>query len=365
MTMTAGLAPRVEAFARAETQVLNVDPRTDRLWGELVERRWSDAFHAPGWVRVLTDTYGFDAHALVLVDGSGVPAAGVAYCEIDDVMGPRIASLPFSDFCDPLVSDSDQWGRLAGELLDRGLPVAVRCLHNRIPLEDGRFTVVKQAKWHGLDLRPGLDALWGGLHESSRRAIRKARQSGVAVRVARGEEDLRVFFEMHLRVRKHKYRLLAQPYRFFQNIWRRFVEAQSGLLMLAEHGGRIVGGVLFLEWKDGLYYKFNASCAEDLPFRPNDLLMWEGIQYGKAQGFTRLDLGLSDWDQEGLIRYKRKYATEEKTISFLRYEPAEASSPQTQHVRRLMPQLTDLFTDASVPDRVTEQAGEVLYRFFV
>lgn len=365
MTMTAGLAPRMEAPVRAEARVLNVDPRTDPLWGELVEQHRSDAFHAPGWVRVLTDTYGFDARALVLLDDSGAPAAGIAYCEIDDVMGPRIVSLPFSDFCDPLVSAPDQWGRLAGKLLDKGLPVAVRCLHNRIPIEDGRLALVKQAKWHGLDLRPGLDALWEGLHESSRRAIRKSQHSGVAVRVAQGEEGLRAFFEMHLRVRKYKYRLLAQPYLFFQNIWRRFVEAHSGLLMLAEHQGKTVGGILFLEWKDGLYYKFNASCAEDLPFRPNDLLLWEGIQYGKAQGFTRLDLGLSDWDQEGLIRYKRKYATEEKTISFLRHEPVGVLNPQAQRIRQLMPQLTDLFTDVSVPDRVTEQAGEALYRFFV
>lgn len=364
MTMTAGLAPRMDTFARAEARrgVLNIDPRTDPLWGELVERRQSDAFHAPGWIRVLVDTYGFDARALILLDDTGVPAAGIAYCEIDDMMGPRIVSLPFSDFCDPLVSTPDQWNRLIDELLDEGLPIATRCLHSRIPLDDGRLALVKQAKWHGLDLRPDLDALWQGLHESSRRAIRKAQHSGVTVRVAQGEEDLRTFFEMHLRVRKYKYRLLAQPYRFFQNIWRHFVEAHSGLLMLAEYQGKVIGSILFLEWKDGLYYKFNASCAEGLPFRPNDLMLWEGIRYGKVQGFARLDLGLSDWDQEGLIRYKRKYATEEKTISFLRH--GSAPNSQAQHARQLMPQLTDLFTGDSVPDRVTEQAGEALYRFF-
>lgn len=358
---TATLAPQLKPLAGPRI-ALSLDPCTDPLWQELVERQPSDVFHTPAWIRVLAETYGFAPRALVLLDEGSVPAAGIAYCAIDDLMGPRIVSLPFSDFCDPLVSTPGQWRRLIDELLDEGLPMATRCLHSRIPLDDGRLIPVNRAKWHGLDLRPDLDAIWEGLHSSSRRAIRKAQGSGVAVRVAQGEEELRAFFEMHLRVRKYKYRLLAQPYCFFQNIWRHFAEAKSILLMLAEYQGKIVGGVLFLGWKDGLYYKFNASCAEDLPCRPNDLLLWEGIRCGKARGFTRLDLGLSDWDQEGLIRYKRKYATEEKTISFLRYDPAP--NLQAQRARRLLPQLTDLFTDASVPDRVTEQAGEVLYRFF-
>lgn len=42
--------------------------------------------------------------------------------------------------------------------------------------------------------------------------------------------------------------------------------------------------------------------------------MWQGIQYGKAKGYTHLDFGLSDWDQEGLVRYKRKFATTDLSI---------------------------------------------------
>jgi hypothetical protein len=137
----------------------------------------------------------------------------------------------------------------------------------------------------------------------------------------------------------------------------------------------MIGGTLFLEWKTGLYYKFNASAAEQLSFRPNDLLIWHGIRYAKARGFTHLDFGLSDWDQEGLIRFKRKFASEEKTICFLRYEPQELSNRQGSNGQSsngqggqfytVLPQLTELFTNAAVPDDVTERAGEVLYRFFL
>ena len=136
------------------------------------------------------------------------------------------------------------------------------------------------------------------------------------------------------------------------------------MLLLASYQGSIVGSILFLEWKDTLYYKFNASALADLGHRPNDLLIWEGIKYGKTKGYTHLDFGLSDSNQEGLVRFKRKFAHEEKTISFLRYAPEGESAPQEQQARNLLPLLTDLFTDESVPDQITARAGDTLYKFF-
>ena len=93
-------------------------------------------------------------------------------------------------------------------------------------------------------------------------------------------------------------------------------------------------------------------------------MLWEGIKYAKTHGFKFLDFGLSDLDQEGLLRYKRQFATEEKRIYFLRHRPSEVQTIQEQQIRRLLPALTNLFTDEQMPDNLTEQAGEVLYRFF-
>ncbi len=135
--------------------------------------------------------------------------------------------------------------------------------------------------------------------------------------------------------------------------------------MLARVEGEVVAGVLFLEWKDTLYYKFNASNPTFSDRRPNDAIMWAGIEYGRKRGHRRMDLGLSDWDQEGLVRYKRKYASEEKTISFLSHQPQGVAAPTGAARRvRLMKTLTDLFTDEGVPDEITEQAGAALYGYF-
>ena len=344
--------------------IVCIDPRSDSLWRKLVDRVPSGVFHSPDWIQVLTDTYGWEAHAYVILDDHGEPSAGIPFCRIADMLGERIVALPFSDYCDPLVNDSNAWSTLVDQLLPEHLPITVRCLHNNLPLADERFSLFKQAKWHGLDLQRDLDVIWKGMHESTHRAIRKSQREGLVVRPAQSEEELRVFFDMHLKIRKYKYGLLAQPYSFFQNIWRHFVETQHGFLLFALCEDKIVAGDFFLVCKDTLYYKFNASLPGDLSHRPNDLLIWEGIQRGKNLCLKFLDFGLSDIDQEGLVRYKRKFGTEEKTISFLRYEPNGGPTPAEKEMRALLGKLTNRFTDQLVPDLVTERAGEDLYRLF-
>ena len=345
-------------------KVICVDPRNHLLWCRLVSQAPSSVFHSPSWMRVLSDTYGWEPSAYVALDDGGVPQAGLPFCRISDALGERVVALPFSDYCDPLVNDMNSWRVLVHGALSEHCPVTLRCLHNSLPLDDERFALAKQAKWHGLDLRPELEALWKGMHESTHRAIRKSQREGLVVRVAESKEELRTFFEMHLRIRKYKYGLLAQPYSFFQNIWRQFVETNNGFLLFAVSEDKIVAGDFFLVWKDTLYYKFNASLPGDLSHRPNDLLIWEGIQRAKARGLAYLDLGLSDFDQDGLIRYKRKFGSQEKTIAFLRHEPNGGPTAAERELRELLGKLTNRFTDHTVPDLVTEKAGEDLYRLF-
>lgn len=344
--------------------VITVDPCSDARWQTLVHKYPSSVFHSAEWMRVLTDTYGFDIQAHLVVDADGAPQAGLPFCRISDLRGERIVSLPFCDYLDPLVESAEQWNLLLDQLAAEGVPVIFRCLHNPVPLANGRLQEFKRARWHGIDLRPDLDTLWMSLNGAARRAIKKAEQSHLQIVVAEDRSMMRAFFEMHLRVRKYKYQLVAQPYRFFENIWHHFMEAQRGMVLLALQEGEVVAGIVFLRWRDTLFYKFNASALTNLSYRPNDLLVWMGIQQAKAQGLQRFDFGLSDWDQAGLLQYKRKFASEERTIHFLEYDSNGSTAPYVQQARALLPQLTDLFTDETVPDHITEKAGDALYRFF-
>ena len=196
------------------------------------------------------------------------------------MFGNRTVTLPFSDYCDPLVADLDSWRSLTETLLASGDPMVVRCLHCDVPLADSRLGIqacqVARARPRTWSRR-----LWGGLDSAPQRAIRHSQRNGVTVRWASDPRDLRTFFDMHLAVRKYKYGMLAQPFAFFENIWRHFVQRGEGYLLLATHDERVLGGVMLLRWKDTLYYKFNASASADLAHRPND--SWRGNRSSTAR----------------------------------------------------------------------------------
>ena len=340
-----------------------VDPATDARWADLVERERSDVFHSPEWIRVVSRTYGFEPQAIVLDDGDGA-TAGAAFFDIADARGSRIISLPFSDSCDPIASTRREWDAIVAALASRGRPIRFRVLHNDIPLEDERFDLVGRARWHGIELSDDTDTVWASLDSGARRAVRKARKEGVTVRPATGKEELRIFFDLHLRTRKDKYRLLSQPYAFFENVWEEFIETNKGVLMVSVHDDQVIGGIMFLEWKGALHYKFNASDPEFAALRPNDVALWTAIEMGVERGNSIIDFGLSDWDQEGLLRYKRKYASIERTISTLQHVPQGYEVDPRSDIGPLLSGVTELMTRDGVTNELTERAGELLYRYF-
>ncbi len=338
-----------------------IDAGNEPQWSQVSRRRFSSLFLSAPWLGALAKTYGFTVNASVRFNAGQIEAA-IPYCQISDLRGDRIVSLPFSDYCDPLVEDRGSWLQLVGPLLASKVPVTFRCLQNSIPLEDGRFQSKSPALWHGVDLTRTEEELWRGLDGSARQNIRKAQRSGVVVRHGRSIDDVRIFHGMHRNLRKSKYRLLAQPLGFFENIFHEFARFDGINTLIAERDGVAIAGIVLLEWNGTLYYKFNASV--DQQHCPNDLLAWTALLYGRERGLARFDFGLSDSAQSGLVRYKRKFATEERPISFLQWHPDGFENTRGEQAGELLHHVTKWLTDPAVPEELTQAAGEKLYRLF-
>jgi CelD/BcsL family acetyltransferase involved in cellulose biosynthesis len=338
-----------------------LDVRDDRFWAGMADHRLGSLFSSPPWIEALARTYGFRISASAS-GRNGTVENAILFSRVTDLRGDRIVCLPFSDYCDPLVEDGGRWNELVEPILSFGLPTTFRCLRHEHAVNDPRLTKVGQAMWHGVDLTRTEEELWAGLSGSARQNIRKALRGGVGVREARSLEAVEVFHRMHRHLRKSKYRLLAQPFSLFRNLYELFAPGDRLTVLLAEVDGAPVAGILFLEWAGTLYYKFNASV--DPTLCPNDLLAWEGIRLGRRRGLSRLDFGLSDTAQPGLIRYKRKYATEERPITLLRWQPPGHADARGEQAGRTLGRITELLTAPEVPDDITGAAGDELYRFF-
>jgi CelD/BcsL family acetyltransferase involved in cellulose biosynthesis len=274
-----------------------------------------------------------------------------------------LVAAPFSDCCDPLYRCPEELEQLLAALAARGLPVLLRCLGTAIP-ERCHFTVTKRARWHVITLAGTEEARWKALAPSTRRAIHKARREGVEVRPLAPGPDLAAFHRLHVALRKAKYRLLAQPLAFFEAIAARFLPARNWQALGAWWGGRLVAGTIFLRWGDTLYYKFNASALDALESRPNSLLTWEGMNLACLLECRRVDLGPSDDDQPGLIRFKRQFGAEERELRFLRRDPPGWDDRPALANERMLGEVTRLLTNPDVPDEISAAAGAQLYRYF-
>jgi CelD/BcsL family acetyltransferase involved in cellulose biosynthesis len=339
------------------------DPLSDPVWSTLTAAcPAAGLFHSPPWMRAISDSYGFQIRACIAVTPSGEPAGGLAYCEVDDFSGRRLIALPFSDVCDPLIIDGEAWPAMLTALQSNGLPLSFRCLHeDRVAQTDG-IQVVKKARWHRIRIDAPLEQLWSRISPESKRAIRRSERLGLTVRPLAGDQDRADFHALHVGLRKSKYRLLAQSPLFFEALERRFQQLGAWKSLGAFLDSRMLAGTIYLHWGDTLYYKFNASLPDTARTRPNNRLVWEGMRLASELGCRYLDLGPSDDDQPGLIRFKRNFGAEQHELSFLRWTPTDWQDCQDR--RQLLTELTKALTETAVPSSITAQAGSVLYRFF-
>jgi CelD/BcsL family acetyltransferase involved in cellulose biosynthesis len=142
----------------------------------------------------------------------------------------------------------------------------------------------------------------------------------------------------------------------------RFVAVGGWHPLAAVRDGEVVAATVYLRHGDTLYYKFNASDPAALDCRPNDLLLWAGIDLASRLRCTLLDLGASDDDQPGLIRFKRGFGAHEREIRRLVSGPPLPATHEPW--RALLSEVTERITAPSVPDELVEVAGDVCYRYF-
>lgn len=346
----------------APARAARVDPATDPRWLELAEGPGGSLFTSPPWIAAVCETYGFTPEARIIEDHGGV-RGGFAWVRVHDLRGERLVSLPFSDRAEPFAPDLPAWRAVAADALAPGAPpITVRCLAGSPALADPRLRAVGEAAWHATSLDGGPEAVRTRMSPEARRNLRAAARRGLRFVAARDLDSVRAVHRLHVALRKRKYRLLAPPVALFERIWERFAPEDRLLAVLARDGDEVVAGALYLVWGDVLYYKFGASLASHLDRRPNEGVAWTAIGWGAERGLGILDWGLSDLDQPGLLRFKRKWGAAEGRIVTVRGggEPR----PGAPGAAEMLGELTRLLTDDAVPEEIAARAGAILYRNF-
>ena len=283
-------------------------------------------FHTNEWARVLTKTYGHRFVPFCLSD-HGAPAAMVPMMEIaSKFTGRRGVGMPFSDFCEPLVSIGVEPETLVHRLTERARERGWRYFE----LRGGRAVLptaavpAEQYYGHRLDLTAGVDQIFSRLGSPVRRAIRKAQTSGLNIEVKNTIEAVKDFYRLHIRTRR-RHGVPPQPFSFFDHIQREILERNLGFVVTARRGISAIASAVFFRLGRTALFKFGASDPENQQLRANNLVMWEGIQHLVRLGAESLHLGRTDLDNDGLRRFKLAWGPKEEMIEYFKFDLASGA----------------------------------------
>jgi hypothetical protein len=301
--------------------LLLADPLLQPGWDALLVPH-PDAwfFHGAAWAGVLQDTYRHrPAFAAQFADGrlrSLLPVMEVS----SPLTGRRGVSLPFTDFCLPLLAAGEDARKLYGLALAHGRKRGWRYLECRSSDQDWPGSSPSLVFYgHQLDLRPGEETLFANLESSMRRGIKKAAAAGLRIAFEDSLESAEIFYALHCGTRR-RHGLPPQPFRFFANIQKHMLKPGFGFIAIARWENKPVAAAVFLCHGRQALYKFGASDYAFQNMRPNNLLMWEAIRRCLERGCERLHFGRTSLGNEGLRRFKLGFGAREQEIKCCKFD---------------------------------------------
>jgi CelD/BcsL family acetyltransferase involved in cellulose biosynthesis len=322
MTPAAKAAARPIDYNRPGVELELVDPRADAAWDrEAFSHPDATLFHGSAWARVLAATYGHRPCYCRFTRGGSLLAL-VPMMELrSPLSGRRGVSLPFTDFCEPLLvqetGPEPLAGLLAGIARERGWKY--------FELRGGplrRQSATPAVAFYGHSVKLGdAQKLFATLDRSVRGKIRKAERSGIEATVTQSREAMIQFYELHTRTRK-RHGLPPQPISFFLNIHEQIVANDHGFISMVRSGAKAIAAAVFFHQGGNAIYKFSASDDAYLNLAPNNLAVWRGMAHLAERGAATLHMGRTSLHNEGLRQFKLGWGTVESTIEYFKFDTA-------------------------------------------
>jgi len=320
-------------------EILAIENRSDqKAWDRFVHASpLSVHYHLSGWKRVLEKTYE-NTTIYLMVRQKGEIRGILPLCLVRGFPStPHLASLPYLSYAGVCAADATVANVLvqkAGEWMQEVGAKYVE-LHNtyqvevsKIPAKTNHTLITNTDKvTMALPLPCNPDVLWKGFKAKVRNQVRKAEKSGLRVEVGR-VEFLNNFYEVFA----ENMRDLGSPVhkiQLFQNLFEVF--PNDTRIFMVYKDSQLVGGAIFLTFKDTAEVPWASSKREFLRDCPNNLLYWEILRYACEQGIREFDFGRSTKDS-GTYRFKKQWGAIEKPLYWQYYLPKGSQLPDFTHV---------------------------------
>lgn len=340
--------------------VYELDPLSDPRWPALVATHpLASAFHTRAWLSALQATYGYRPLVLTTSPPGAALTDALVFCDVNSwLTGRRLVSLPFSDHCEPLLSDPANLEALllhARNRVEQGSYKRLEIRPHSAKGEEVRsFRAKGDAVLHRLDLTAPADQLFRSFHKDCiQRKIRRAERENLVYEEGNSEPQLNDFYRLMTMTRR-RHGLPPQPLRWFRALIAAF--GPDLKIRIVRKDGTAVASILTLSHRQTMVYKYGCSDASANKFGGTPMLFWQTIQDAKANGQNQLDMGRSDLEDPGLSVFKEHWGSVPTPLIYWTY-PAKQPKPQPSWKKACKDKAI-----AASSDRLLQLAGNVLYR---
>ncbi|MGB5157678.1 lipid II:glycine glycyltransferase FemX [Desulfobacterium sp. N47] len=341
----------------SDFQILN--PEIYEKWDDEIDMLQNCSFfHSIAWSKVLSDSYDYRPCYFVSYDKKKLSSV-VPIMDIKSFLtGRRGVSLPFTDYCDPLISE----GINSQEIFERIVQYAKN--HNWKFIEfrgGGKYfpEAIPSSDYlgHRINLSCKEPDIYKQLKNTFKRNIKKAVTSGISINFFTTLKAVKEFYRLNCITRK-RHGLPPQPYRFFKKIYKHIVSEKLGVVVLASYNKICIAGAVFFHFGNKAVYKYGASDIKYQSLRANNLVMWEAIKWYIKKEFKSLSLGRTEPENHGLRQFKLGMGAEEYFIKYYRYDLKSGSF--VREPEKVSPFQTKIFS--KLPVVVLKFIGTFYYR---
>ena len=345
-------------------RVYQIDPTKDARWTQFVERHpRASVFHTVGWLQALQRTYGYEPVAFTTSSPTDDLKNGLVFCHINSwLTGRRLASLPFSDHCEPLCDSAEDVNFLT-RYLQTALEhrewkyVELRPIHGDFGQTGDGIGFRPSARYflHRLDLRPDLNSVFGSLDKDSvQRRIQRAERAGLVEKYGRSDDLLKEFYDLFVSTRR-RHRLPPVPYAWFQNLIHCHGKALE--IRLAYNDKIPIAAILTLQFRDIVYYKYGCSDAHFNRFGATPWLLWRAIASGKSKGANEFDMGRTEEDNAGLLAFKNNWVPQPERLVYWKFPNATSLNSLDSWNLKMAKRVF-----SHMPERLLTLTGRLVYR---
>ena len=350
-----------------------INPITYPGWDDLlISCPGYSFFHSSAWAKVLNKTYGYTPLYFTVFGKDGIWAL-IPVMEVNSFLtGKRGVSLPFTDYCDPIINDGIKFQDLMNIIIEYGEKAGWKYLefrgdYNIIPysltrnLQPETWNRMPSSTYlgHILDLSQKEDQIFSHFRDSTKRNIKKAMKEGVEVKIDHSLESIEEFYKLNSITRK-QHGLPPQPYLFFKKVYDHIICKKLGFVVLASFQDKPIAGAVYFHFGEKAVYKYGASVMSYQHLRANNLVMWEAIRWYSQNGYKSLCFGRTEPENDGLIQFKTGWGTTEQPINYYRYDFKKEAFINSQSM------VTGFHNKIfkNMPGPILNKIGALLYRHF-